>query len=117
VCCQSANIALIETRILPLSAVSLAEFRPYINRTRTELMARGFRTSTALFQSVKSTHDGHLAIRTADRPVGDREAMPAQTSRVRSRPPADGSRTPGTLRFRVDLPANHLGPGWRKRAG
>jgi hypothetical protein len=29
---------------------------------------------------------------------------------------AAGSRTPDTLRFLVDLPANHLGPGWRKRA-
>jgi site-specific DNA recombinase len=29
---------------------------------------------------------------------------------------ATGSRTAGTLRFRVDLPANHLGPGWRKGA-
>lgn len=31
-------------------------------------------------------------------------------------PQAADSRTAGTLRFRVDLPANHLGPGWRKRA-
>jgi hypothetical protein len=34
----------------------------------------------------------------------------------RSHPQAADSRTPGMLRFRVDLPFNHLGPGWRKRA-
>jgi hypothetical protein len=31
-------------------------------------------------------------------------------------PQAAGSRTPGRWEFQVDLPANHLGPGWRRRA-
>ena len=29
--------------------------------------------------------------------------------------PADGSRTASRLRFQVNLPANQLGPGWRRR--
>lgn len=49
--------------------------------------------------------------------AGITEMRDVSTSAVdRWHPPAAGSRTAGTLRFRVDLPANHLGPGWRKRA-
>jgi hypothetical protein len=34
----------------------------------------------------------------------------------RSDPQSAGSRTSEHWGFRVDLPANHLGPGWRRRA-
>lgn len=35
-------------------------------------------------------------------------------SRTLSRPRSDGSRT---IRFVVDLPPCHRGPGWRRKAG
>jgi len=40
-----------------------------------------------------------------------RDPSPSAVDRLH--PEADGSRT---LKFTVNLPANHLGPGWRQRA-
>jgi hypothetical protein len=50
-----------------------------------------------------------LADRRADSPGG--VVLPTSAS-----PSSAGNRTSGVLRFAVDLPANHLGPGWRRRA-
>lgn len=51
--------------------------------------------------------------------LADRTEMriPSASAVDRSHPRAADSRTPGALRFRVDLPANHLGPGWKTRVG
>jgi hypothetical protein len=69
-----------------------------------------------LSSSARSTVDRSLPDNLRPIFAGIAERIGQGSTVDRSHQTATDSRTP-TLRFRVDLPANHLGPGWRERAG
>jgi hypothetical protein len=85
---------------------------PGCSRTRHSAPRRNFSASGYKFTITPcTTKDGPSWGRWPDRRCGPAGGTDLPGT-VRSSPRSDGSRT---LRFVVDLPANHLGPGWRKK--